>query len=189
MAPVEPVRVTLAERGDVAEMVAIYNDAATRTVATLATRPEPLADWEVMFDRANLAYPWLVAKSEGRVVGFARGLAHRERGAYAWAAELSVYVAFDTHGRGVGTRLYERLIPTMRSQGFVTLLAGITTPNPASERLHERFGFVRCATYHRVGWKFGAWHDVGYWELHLVAGEGAPRAILSPVREVWEREA
>ena len=185
MPTVDPVRVTLAERSDVAGMVAISNDAATRYVANFATRPEPLSDWEAMFDRAHLAYPWLVAKTGERVVGFARGLAHRERGAYAWTAEVSVYVALDAHGRGVGTRLYELLIPTMRAQGFVTLLAGITTPNPASERLHERFGFVRCATYHRVGWKFGAWHDVGYWELHLVAGQEAPRAILRPVREVW----
>ena len=79
MPTVDPVRVTLAERSDVAGMVAISNDAATRYVANFATRPEPLSDWEAMFDRAHLAYPWLVAKTGERVVGFARGLAHRER--------------------------------------------------------------------------------------------------------------
>jgi phosphinothricin acetyltransferase len=65
------------------------------------------------------------------------------------------------------------------------LLAGIATPNPASERLHAAFGFTRCGTFHRAGWKFGRWHDVGYWELHLQSADGAPRA-LRPVDEVWD---
>ncbi len=126
-----------------------------------------------------------MAKDGARIVGFARGSSHRARGAYAWTAEVSVYVAFDTHARRVGTRLYERLVPTMRAQGYVTLLAGITPGNPASERLHARFGFVRCGTYHRAGWKLGAWHDVGYWELHLAPENEPPRAI-QPVRHVWD---
>ena len=187
MPPVSSLHVTLAEREDVADMVELSNDAAARTIANFATVPEPLADWETTFDRSSRAYPWLVAKEGERVVGFARGAAHRARGAYAWTAEVSVYVAFDAHGRGVGTRLYERLVPTMRAQGYVTLLAGITLPHPASERLHERFGFVRCATYHRAGWKLGAWRDVGYWELHLAANGDAPQAIR-PVRAVWEAD-
>jgi L-amino acid N-acyltransferase YncA len=182
------LRITLADRVDVAAMLAISNDAAVRTPANFATTPEPLADWEAWFDQGHAAYPWLVAWDGERIVGFARGSAHRARGAYAWSAEVSVYVAFDTHARGVGTRLYERLIPTLRAQGYVTLLAGITIGNPASERLHERFGFVRCATYHRVGWKNGAWHDVGYWELHTTVADEAPGPIKL-VREVWNEGA
>jgi phosphinothricin acetyltransferase len=88
------------------------------------------------------------------------------------------------HGRGVGAALYGRFIPTVREQGYALLLAGITLPNPASERLHEKVGFVRCGTYHRVGWKFGAWHDVGYWELHLGDQREAPRPVRG-VADVW----
>jgi L-amino acid N-acyltransferase YncA len=176
--------VTLATRGDVAAMLALANDAAERGTANFATAPEPLADWEAMFDRSQATYPWLVAKDGERIVGFARGSVHRTRGAYAWTAEVGVYVAYDAHGRRVGTRLYERLIPTMRAQGYVALLACITIPNAISERLHERFGFMRCGTYHRSGWKLGTWHDVGYWELLLDTTGREPQPI-EPVRDVW----
>src|SRR5450432_298249 len=186
MAPVESVHVTLADRGDLAAMLALSNDSATRSVANFATAPEPLDAWVATFEHASAVYPWLVAKVGERVVGFARGLSHHVRGAYAWSADVSVYVAYDAHGQRIGTRLYERLLPTLQAQGYATLLAGITVPNPASERLHERFGFVRCATYHRVGWKFGSWRDVGYWELHLHTREDAPQAI-EPVHAVWDR--
>jgi phosphinothricin acetyltransferase len=188
MVAADPLRVTLADRADVSAMVAISNDSAVRTPANFATTPEPVADWEATFDHANAMYPWLVARDAGRIVGFARGSAHRARGAYAWTAEVSVYIAFDSHGHGIGKRLYERLIPAMRAQGYVTLLAGITSGNPASERLHARFGFVRCGTYHRAGWKFGAWHDVGYWELHFTP-EGEPPQPIKPVRDVWNAAA
>ena len=180
----DSLRVTLAERADVAVMLAISNEAAARTNANFATTPELLVDWEATFDREHAAYPWLVARDGERIVGFARGLSHRARGAYAWTAEVSVYVAFDAHARRVGTRLYERLVPTLRAQSYVTLIAGITPGNPASERLHAHFGFVRCGTYHRVGWKNGAWLDVGSWELHLDTSGAAP-SPRKLVRDVW----
>jgi GNAT superfamily N-acetyltransferase len=66
----------------------------------------------------------------------------------------------------------------------MTLLAGITPPNDASERLHAAAGFRRCGTYHRAGFKFGEWHDVGYWELHLLP-QHLPPAVTRPVAEVW----
>ena len=97
---------------------------------------------------------------------------------------MSVYVDPSAHRRGVGGALYESFLPVLRSQCYALLLAGITQPNPGSVRLHEKFGFVRCGTYHRVGWKFGGWHDVGYWELDL-APDRAPPSPLRPVAEVW----
>ena len=99
--------------------------------------------------------------------------------AYAWTAEVSVYVDPAFHGAGIGSRLYDVLIPILRDQGYGLLLAGITAGHEASERLHVRFGFTRCGTFHRVGHKLGAWHDVGYWELFL-SGEDPP----APVRAV-----
>ena len=87
------------------------------------------------------------------------------------------------HRRGVGKALYDRLLSTLRAQGYRTLLGGITVPNPASVRLHESFGFRRVALLERVGWKFGTWHDVGYWELLLRDDDKAP-TDLKPVAEV-----
>lgn len=170
-------RVELASRDDVARMLRISNDAAESGHANFATEPETLEAWLAAFDRESARYPWLV--TEG---GFAKASPHRARGAYAWTAEVSVYVTQPR--RGIGRALYDKLIPTLRAQGFATLLAGIGLPNEASVGLHEAFGFRRCAVFARVGFKRGAWRDVGYWELHLHEVD-APPGVLKPVREVY----
>ena len=178
------VTIRLAAREDLPAVVALSNWAALHTTANFATEPEPEAQWVATWETTRAVHPWLVAVEGERVVGFAKSGPHRARGAYAWTAEVSVYVDAAVHGRGVGAALYGRLIPTLREQGYRLLLAGITMPNPASVRLHEKAGFVRCGTYHRVGWKNGAWHDVGYWELQLADGVEPPRPVR-PVADVW----
>jgi len=171
-----------AARADLEGILALANWAADNTTANFATSPESLDDWTASYDGTHQRYPWLVARESDRIVGFAKASPHRARGAYAWTAEVSVYVHPESHRRGVGRALYARLIPTLRDQGYVTLLAGITTSNPVSQRLHEVAGFVRCGTLRRAGWKFGQWHDVGWWELQL--RDGAPKPLRC-VADVW----
>ncbi|WP_394834673.1 GNAT family N-acetyltransferase [Pendulispora rubella] len=171
---------------DVPAILALANWAAVNTPANFATEPEPLADWAASFAQSHEKYPWIVARDENRLLGFAKASMHRARGAYRWTAEVSVYVDPDAHRRGIGRALYGALIPCLRAQGYVTLLAGITPPNPASERLHESMGFVRCGTYHRAGWKFDRWHDVGYWDMHLQPVYHPPEPIR-PVADVWPK--
>jgi putative acetyltransferase len=183
--PVEH-RVSLASEEDVPSMLALANWAAAATSANFATEPEPLAMWMEGFRATRASHPWLVAREGGRVVGFAQGSPHRSRGAYRFSAEVTVYIDPEHHGRGLARALYRVLIPMLRAQGYVTLLAGITLGNPASERLHESFGFRRCGTYHRIGWKAGRWHDVGYWELHLQA-ERLPPAELRSTEQVFPK--
>jgi phosphinothricin acetyltransferase len=174
-------RIDLATERDVPRIVDISNWAALHTPANFATRPEPLEPWAEAWRRTCAQHPWLVARGEdGTVVGFAKSGPHRGRCAYDWTAELTVYLDPSVHGRGLGTALYGALIPILDAQGYVTLLAGITSGHEPSERLHARMGFVRCATYHRVGWKFGRWWDVGYWERHLRGADHVP----GPVRAV-----
>jgi phosphinothricin acetyltransferase len=173
------MNVDLASRDDVAAILAISNAAAADGIANLATKAEPLFDWLAAYDRDHAHYPWLVAR-DGAVVGFAKASAYRPRDAYAWTAEVSVYVSVPR--RGVARALYERLLPLLRAQGFATLIAGISQPNDASVALHEAFGFRRCATFTRVGFKHGAWRDVGYWELHLSDAPPTPRKLVT---ECW----
>jgi phosphinothricin acetyltransferase len=178
------IDIALAAVDDLPRIVELSNRAAADTTANFATAPEPVDEWVATWRRTADLHPWLVARADGRVVGFARSGPHRSRGAYAWMVEMSVYIDPDHHGRGIGTALYATLIPLLRAQGYVTLLAGITAGHTASERLHQRYGFVRCGTFHRAGWKFDGWHDVGYWELDLRPGD-APPAPVRPVAEVW----
>jgi phosphinothricin acetyltransferase len=182
------VKVELATRGDVEAILDISNAAAVESVANLATSPEPLDQWLAAFDRDHAAYPWLTATERGELLGFAKAGPHRTRDAYAWTAEVSVYVKPSSHRRGVARALYGKLLPLLRTQGFATLIAGISQPNEASVALHESLGFERCAVFTRAGYKWGAWRDVGYWQLHLRAGD-APPAPLQKVAECWPLRA
>lgn len=176
-----------ARRSDLPRILEISNWAAAHTTANFATEPEPLEKWQSTYEATHLMYPWLVAVGEDRhepARAWAKAGPHHLRGAYAWSAEVSVYVAPEFHGQGLGKRLYRELIPILKAQGYATLLAGITSPNPASERLHASVGFTRCSTYHRVGYKWGQWLDVGYWELHLRTGDEPP-APIKPVAAVY----
>jgi phosphinothricin acetyltransferase len=179
---IPPVR--LAGPDDIEAILGIANWAAAHTAANFAVEPERLEDWRESWRSTHEMFPWVVATGDdGRVVGFAKSGPHKGRCAYHWTAEVSVYVDPDHHGGGVGTAAYGRLFDLLRRQGYWTLLAGITMPNPASVRLHERYGFIRAGTFERVGWKFGRWHDVSYWTRRLVDDDGPPGALRT-VREV-----
>jgi phosphinothricin acetyltransferase len=180
----EHFAIELARDADLPRITALANRAAETGIANFATAPEPETQWMTHWELTRATHPWLVARSGEQVIGFAKASPHHARGAYRWTAELTVYIDEDWHGRGVGTALYAVLIPLLRDQGYVTLVAAITAGQAASERLHARAGFVRCGTLHAVGWKLGGWHDVGFWELPLRPA-GAPPVPIRPVLDVW----
>jgi phosphinothricin acetyltransferase len=135
--------------------------------------------------------PWLVWDQPGEgVLGYAYASRHRERAAYQWSVDVAVYVRADHHRRGLGRALYQRLFALLRLQGFCAAHAGITLPNPASVGLHEALGFRPVGVYRSVGFKRGAWHDVGWWQLALRERTGTPdppRSLADARRDPeWE---
>ena len=108
---------------------------------------------------------------------------HRTRAAYQWSVDVSVYVHERARRRGVGRALYGALFGILRQQGFYSAYAGIALPNPASVRLHESMGFQPVGVYRSVGYKLGAWRDVGWWHLALRPAIEPPAPLLS-VRRV-----
>lgn len=114
-------------------------------------------------------YPWMVVTNGGDdgVVGYAYANSFRDRPAYKYVVETSIYVAGDQQRGGVGRLLYEALIDTLRAQGFTQAIAAITLPNDASISLHESVGFRRAGVYREVGYKQGRWIDVGFWQCEL----------------------
>jgi phosphinothricin acetyltransferase len=176
------LRIELADEAALPRIVDIMNWAAEHTAANFALEPEPLEMWADAWQRTHRFHPWFVARTDGAIIGFAKSSPHRVRKAYDWFAEVTVYIDPAFHGKRIGTALYERLLPTLDAQGYTTLLAGIVGGHAASERLHERFGFERCGTFHRAGWKFQQWHDVGYWQKALRGADYVP----TPVRPVGE---
>jgi phosphinothricin acetyltransferase len=118
-------------------------------------------------EQVECRYPWLVAEVDDEIVGYAYATVHNERWAYRWSTDTSVYVDGSLHRRGVGRALYGALLQLLVRQGLYVACAGITLPNPASVGLHESFGFKPVGTYERVGFKCGAWLDVGWWLMQL----------------------
>ena len=120
--------------------------------------------------------PWLVWESDGRVLGYAYASSHRDRAAYQWSVEVSAYVHVQARRIGVARMLYTSLFAALAVQGFRNAYAGITLPNPGSVGFHTAMGFTPIGVYRGIGYKHGAWHDVGWYERPL-----APRDVDPPL--------
>jgi phosphinothricin acetyltransferase len=173
---------------DAAGCSAVYAPYVRDAVASFEDEPPDAAELARRIKRVSERYPWLVAEEHGTVAGYAYAAGHRERAAYRWAADVTVYVAAEHHGRGIGGALYRTLLDLLVRQGLQVACAGITLPNDASVALHESYGFRLVGTYRRIGWKAGAWRDVGWWELELIERAdgpppepGPPAVLAEPV--------
>lgn len=159
---------------DAAAIARIYAPFVSASAVSFETEPPDEAAMRARIEAGGSLYPWLVGEAEdGSLLGYAYAARFRDRPAYRFAVETSVYLRPGAGGRGLGRRLYEPLLAILEGQGFTQAIAAITLPNDPSVRLHEKLGFERAGTYRQVGWKFGAWHDVGLWQRAL-APAGTP---------------
>lgn len=118
-------------------------------------------------------YPFLVCEETGEILGYAYAARYKTRAAYLHSVEISVYVKNDVHRRGIGSQLYEKLFESLSETDACAVIAGIALPNEASVKLHEKFGMRKVAHFHKVGFKFGRWIDVGYWQTFNKTESGA----------------
>ena len=154
---------------DAAPCAAIYAPYVSDTPISLEERVPNSNDIAERIEAITQTHPWLVAEDETGVIGYAYATRHRERASYRWAADVAVYVAPDRHRTGAGRALYQTLLARLADQGYRIACAGITLPNQASVGLHEALGFQPVGVYKKIGWKLGAWHDVGWWQLQLAS--------------------
>lgn len=165
---------------DAGACAAIYAPFVIDGVASFEQVAPDAAELARRIDRVSAEYPWLIAEEEGVVAGYAYGCRHRERAAYRWTCETTIYLAEEYRGRGIGKSLYGALFGVLTGQGFRTALAGITLPNEASVALHESCGFQPVGVYRNIGYKGGAWLDVSWWQLDLAPDAGAHPAEPGP---------
>ncbi|MEK7757267.1 MAG: arsinothricin resistance N-acetyltransferase ArsN1 family B [Planctomycetota bacterium] len=158
--------IRLATLDDAVEVQHIYAPIVVETAVSFELEPPSVEEMRRRIETTLLTLPWLVCACDG-VIGYAYAGPFRSRPAYQWTVEVSAYVHVAHRGKGVARALYTSLFECLRVQGYRTALAGIALPNSASVALHERMGFRSVGVFHHVGYKLGAWHDVGWWELSL----------------------
>jgi len=157
-----------ATTADAAALARIYNHFIAHTIVTFEEEPVTAGEMARRVDEVQAAsLPWLVAEAGAVVAGYAYASKWRVRRAYRFSAEVTVYLAPDQGGRGLGTALYTRLLDDLRARGVHAVLGGIALPNDASIALHEKLGFRKVAHFQQTGFKFDRWIDVGYWERLL----------------------
>jgi phosphinothricin acetyltransferase len=152
---------------DARSICGIYNYYVNHTVVTFEEIPVSISEMEGRVKTVTSKFPWIVWEEEGEILGYAYINRWRDRSAYRYAAEDSLYVKNGAGGRGIGKKLLAALLEATQKTGLHVLVAGITLPNERSAALHEQFGFKKTAEFFEIGYKMDQWLNVGYWQLIL----------------------
>ena len=182
--------IRLATGQDAAQIQTIYAPIVSQTAISFELEPPTVDEMRQRMAQTLAHLPWLVCEHGGEILGYVYASKHRSRAAYQWSVDVSAYVHAQRRRAGIGRALYTSLVGVLALQGFYNAYAGITLPNPASVGLHESVGFQSVGVYRAVGYKLGAWHDVGWWQLPLQArSTPQPPVDLKLVQESaeWEK--
>ena len=149
----------LIKEEDVAEVLEIYTPYVRNTAITFEYEVPSLEKFSERVHHYTEQYPWIVAKDHGMIAGYAYASVYREREAYQWGCELSVYVRSEFQGIDLGRTLYSALLDLLTLQGYYTVYGVVTLPNEASMALHKQLGFIIEGIQKNSGYKLGEWHD------------------------------
>jgi L-amino acid N-acyltransferase YncA len=169
------VAIRLASDRDARAIADIYAPFVVSCATSFETEAPSADEIRRRVQETTITHPWLVCACDDTVAGYAYATTHRARAAYQWSVEASVYVHGSFRRAGVGRGLYTSLFAILAAQGFVHAYAGITLPNESSVALHESLGFRPVGVYRTIGYKAGAWHDVGWWHLTVKEPPSSPQ--------------
>ena len=168
--------IRLANTNDAGQIQAIYAPIVRDMATSFELEAPSEGEMQQRITNTLKHFPWLVCEKNGEILGYVYASKHRTRAAYQWSVDTSVYIHHQTRRAGIGRALYSSLFKILCLQGYVNAYAGIALPNPGSVGLHEAVGFEPVGIYRQVGYKLGAWHDVGWWQLRLQQPPSAPEA-------------
>ncbi|AEV28110.1 sortase-like acyltransferase [Sphaerochaeta pleomorpha str. Grapes] len=171
--------IRLVRDSDAQEILAIYAPYIKETAITFEYEIPSLSAFKHRIKEISTDYPYLVYLSDNKITGYAYAHRYRERMAYQWNAELSVYVHPLYLHQGIGKELYGTLIELVKLQNIKNVYGGVTIPNEGSEHLHTSFGFEKVGVYHKTGYKCGKWHDVMWYEKKIGPYSIEPKPFIS----------
>jgi L-amino acid N-acyltransferase YncA len=175
--------IRLATPADAAACAAIYRPFVDHSAISFEAVAPDADEMGRRITRVMERTPWLVAEVDREIRGYAYGMRHRERAAYDWTVETTVYIDQTIARRGVGQACMKSLLAILRLQGFHLVVAGVTLPNVSSVALHTALGFRPIGTYPAIGFKDGQWHDVGWFALELGPRSSRP-SLVRPISEL-----
>ncbi|MGJ8636715.1 MAG: GNAT family N-acetyltransferase [Phycisphaerales bacterium] len=164
---------------DVASITALLNHEIVQGVAHFGTEPIEQTEISEQLKSAGDQFPWYSAFDGDEFLGFCKSAPWSPRGGYTWTAEITIYLMPQARGRGIGKKLYSKLLSTLKAQRFQVIVAGVSEPNPASVALHTSIGMEQTGYNTRMGFKHGKWIDVSYYQMILGEQPNPPEPILS----------
>ncbi len=150
---------------DVTQITDIYNYYILNSTVTFEKTPISSVVMKERIESTQVKYPWLVLEADDIIQGYAYATDWKPRGAYRHSVESTVYLKNGQSRKGYGSMLYDELLKKLDQLSVHTIIGGIAQPNEGSVALHEKFGFKKVAHFKEVGYKFGQWVDVAYWQL------------------------
>jgi L-amino acid N-acyltransferase YncA len=171
--------IRIASIDDAEAIHAIYAPSVLDGVATFETELPGVPAMRERIRTRQQHYPWLAWEERGELLAYAYAGRFRERAAYDWIAETSIYVRGDAQRRGIARRLYAVLLACMQRQGITQAVGVITLPGPVSVTMHEAMGFTAAGVWRQCGYKHGRWWDVGVWQKQLQASPATPHAVIA----------
>ncbi len=177
------IKFCLATAEDSQDILDIYAPYVQCTEITFEYRVPTLDDYKSRVEHIINEYPFILCKINGETVGFSYANRQKERSAYQWNAELSIYVKMGFYQKGIGTALYNALIRILTHQNIKNVYGGVTIPNEKSEKLHAHFGFKSLGIYHKTGYKFDKWYDVVWFEKYLGEHTVPPKPFI-PINKI-----
>lgn len=171
-------RLSVATPEDAADILHIYNWYVQNHTATFQITPSTEPEYRQWVENTNRIAPLLLARdAQGKLLGYACAHRYHPREAFDWSVESTIYCAPDARGLGVGEALYAALLELLQKQGYWNVYALLADPNPASERFHEKFGFVCAGRTPHIGYKLGRWLGLSTWWLPLKKGTATPQPV------------
>jgi len=169
--------IRLVTASDSEGILKIYAPYIRDTAISFETEVPTISEFSARIETIAKQYPFLVYEVDDEIVGYAYASRHRERAAYLYCVDVSIYVLPEHHGSGIAYKLYDCLLILLKELGYCNAYAGCVVPNAKSIKFHTKFGFTLIGTYRKTGYKFGQWHDVTWLEKTLTKHSEKPAKI------------